>query len=365
MSFKLRSFQILQWALCALATVQFIRYYVVSTTFYLNMPRYLAGQERLPFQYRVLPIYLMWPINHSAFLMHHLAHPSNGWDSSSASTPATLAFYLVSLVSFAVAGLLVVQLYRVVQPNGILAPLVYPIFLVLVLWTYVIHIDADFSYPYDMPSLAFFAGGLLAIYTRRYLPLALIILMGTLNRETTLFLIGIYVLDAATRNLSQATAASQLRLRERFSLGQVSWLRVSLLCVVWLAVKIMLGRHFAHNDRSEDYVRFAENLHRLSPRLWPTLFDICGYVLPIVVLLRRRIHHVRFASYLYILPVWAAVMFYTGVILESRIWGELCTLTAVAAALLIEDYILGAYRRNSAIHEAEPYQETVSVRRAA
>ena len=324
--------------------MQFIRYYVVSTTFYLNMPRYLAGQERLPFQYRVLPIFFMRPINNSAFLMRHLSHPSHGWDAASASAPETFSFYLVSLVSFIVAGILVVRLYRAVHPGGMFAWIVYPLFMVLVLWTYVIHIDANFSYPYDMLSLAFFAGGLLAIYTRRFFPLTLIIFFGTMNRETTLFLVGIYILDAATREPQVAHAGLDLnqqpRWRDHFSFAQIKWLRIGLLLALWLAVKLTLAHIFADNSRIEDHSRIRENLNRLTPRLWPALFDICGYVLPVVILFRRRLAPLRFANYLYILPFWIAIMFYTGVILETRIWGELCTYTAVAATLLIEEHFV-------------------------
>lgn len=79
-------------------------------------------------------------------------------------------------------------------------------------------------------------------------------------------------------------------------------------------------------------------MRRLTPRLWPALLDICGYVLPVVILFRRRLSPLRFANYLYIFPVWLAIMFYTGVILETRIWGELCTYTAVAATLLLEEH---------------------------
>ena len=156
---KSRLQQLFVWLLYVCATLQFVRYYVVSTTFYLNMHRYLAGQERLPFQERVLPIFLMWPINHSALLMKHVAHSNGGFDAASAATPQLLAFYLVSLISFALASYFVVRLYRAVSPSGTLAVLVFPVFMVLTLWTYVVHIDANFSFPYDMPSLAFFAGG--------------------------------------------------------------------------------------------------------------------------------------------------------------------------------------------------------------
>ena len=339
---KTRLFQLFTFLLYAAATLQFVRYYVVGTTFYLSMPRYLSGQERLPFQERVLPILLMWPINHSAFLMSHLAHANGGFDAKSAATQETLAFYLVSLASFSLASYLVVRLYQAVTPSGMLSALVFPVFMVLTLWTYVVHIDADFSYPYDMPGLAFFAGGLLAIYTRRYLPLLAIMLVGTMNRETTLFLVGIYVIDAASREISAEAVregGGSISLRERFAFGQVKWVRAVILLAVWLVVKMTIHHHFRGNDNTENYVRFGENLRRLKPRLWPILLNICGYTLPVIVILRRRIVPVRFANYLYILPVWFAVMFYTGVILESRVYGEMCAFSAVAVVLLFEEHV--------------------------
>lgn len=340
------------WVLYVCATLQLVRYYVVSTTFYLKMPRYLHGQERLPFQERVLPIYLMYPINHSTFLMTHLAHAKGGFDAPSAATQESLAFYLVSLVSFSLACYLVHCLYRAVTETGMLAMLAVPAFMVLVLWTYVVHLDANFSYPYDMPSLAFFTGGLLAIYTRHFWPLAAVMLVGTFNRETTLFLIGIFILDAASRQVPNAmldASAGRLTLAQRFDLRQVPWGKVALLTAIWLAVKLPLAYHYRHNDNSENFVRIWTNIGRLRPRLWPALLNICGYILPIVVVLRGRLRPLRFANYLYILPLWVAVMFYTGVILETRVYGELCSFTAIAAVLLLEDYVVS--RRSSHDYE--------------
>ncbi len=323
------------WFLYSCATLQFIRFYVAGSLFYLDMPRYLSGRERLPFQERVLPIFLMYPINHSLFLMRHLAHNKGDVYTPSAATPESLAFYILSLVSFSIASFLVLRLYRALNPTGLLAPLVLPLFMVLTLWTYVVHIDANYSYPYDMPSLAFFAGGLLAIYTRRFWPLLPIMFFGTLNRETTLFLVGIYILDAASRELPVTP-----RLRDRFDFFRVPWRRAATLFLIWLAVKLVLYHHFQHNDNSENYVRLWGNLGRFRPRLWPTLLNICGYVLPIVLLQHGRIRPTRFANYLYILPFWFATMMYTGVILETRVYGELCSYTAIACILLLEDRVV-------------------------
>ena len=340
------------WVLYLCATLQFVRYYVVATTFYLDMPRYLSGKERLPFQERILPIFLMWPINHSSFLMRHLAHSQGQFDAPSAATTETIAFYLISLLSFSIASVLVILLYRAVTVSRALSVLVFPTFLAITLWTYVVHIDADFSYPYDLPSLAFFAGGLLAIYKRRFLPLLAIMFFGTMNRESTLFLVGIFILDAASREVPEHVFQKRrISLGERFSLAQVPWLQAASLLAIWMAVRFTIYHHFAHNDNSENYIRLWENMGRLKPRLWPILLNVCGYTLPVIILERRNIRPLRFANYLYILPFWLAVMFCTGVVLETRIYGELCSFAAVASVLLLEDSV--ARRNSSSLHEEQ------------
>ncbi len=335
---------LLLWILYALATLQFIRFYVISTHFYLNLPAYLSGHERLPFQERVLPLVIMWPIQHSAWLMRAVSHPGI-YDPAIkfAATPQTLGFYVVSLVSFGIAGFYVTRLYNAVTRSGLLRVLVYPAFLVVSLWTYVIHVDANYSYPYDLPSLAFFTAGLYYIYTRRFWPLAAVMILGTFNRETTLFLIGVYVLDAASTGTTDQTSS----LRSRFTLSTIPWARVALLAVLWIVIKGSLAHTFAHNSHAEDYIRVKENLLRLKPRLLPTLLNICGYLLPILWVMRSRLRPVRFANYLYIFPVWVAVMFVSGVIVETRIYGELCSFATVAAVLLLEEHVRRAYNITS------------------
>lgn len=332
---KRRDIPVLRWTLYVFATLQFVRFYVVSTRFYLNMPAYMAGRERLPFQERVLPILLMWPINHWHALMQAVATRGNDPQTSSASGPKTIAFYFVSLLGFSVASVFTIKLYRAVTKTGTLSVLIFPVFLVISMWTYVVHIDANYSYPYDMPSLAFFTAGLYFIYKREFLPLVVTMLFGTFNRETTLFLIGIYALDAAS-----VTAASvEAHLMERFHPRLIPWGRVAGLFALWLAIKVGLTLEFAHNSNAENYNRTIENLYRLKLRLLPSLLNICAYMLPVVWIFRRRVAPVRFANYVYIFPVWLAIMFYTGVILETRIYGELSAYVAVCVVLLLEEHV--------------------------
>jgi hypothetical protein len=319
---------VIWFVFCCLQTLQFIRFYCVSTVLYIKIPKYLAGIERMPFQERVLPILFLKPLYSSPRFMH-FAHGTGPM------TAERAPFYLLSLVTFVIAGVFVQKLYGAITQSGKLYFVVYPVFLIVTLWSYVIHVDANFSYPYDMPGLAFFAAGLYFVYTRKFLPLFLVMLVGTLNRETTLFLIGLYIFDAAT--VPGCTADTSLR--RRFALSQVSWLRVAILCAIWLAVKLPLNYIFAHNDQSENFIRFHYNLNEMGPRMWPSMLNICGYLLPIVWILRRYIVPARFANYLYIMPVWFAVMFTSGVIVETRIYGELSTYVAVALVLIVERYM--------------------------
>lgn len=331
---------IVWFTFCALQTLQFIRFYTVSATFYLNMTKYLAGQERMPFQERILPIFIIqWLYNFRWFM--RLAHGSGPF------TPERAPFYILSLVTFVIAGVFVQKLYNAVTQSGSLYFLVYPVFLFAALWTYVMHVEADFSYPYDMPSLAFFCAGLYFIYTRKFIPLLIVMFLGTLNRETTLFLIGIYAIDAA----SVAGANASTRLRDRFTLARFPWLRVTLLSVIWIGIKLVIAHHYAHNDQSENFVRFLYNLHEMGPRMWPALLNICGYLLPIAWLYRANLAPIRFANYLFIMPLWFAIMFYTGVMVETRIYGELCGFTAVAIVLIAERYVVQLGQRPTSSQE--------------
>ena len=314
-------------ALYTFALLQFVRYYVNSTVFYLDMHKYLHGQERLPFQERVLPILFLRPLSESPWMMHHLVH------ANSAVNAARAPFYLLSLISLLIASIYAQRLYTALSTRRTFSFLVFPVLLFVVTWTYVIHSEADYSYPYDFPSLAFFTAGLYYLYRRQYLPLFLVVLLGTFNRETTLFLIGLYFIDSATVVDSNGHETS------RFDLRLISWPRLALLCFTWIAIKLSLKHIFAGNNTSESFLRISDNFHELKPRLLPALLNICGYTVPLVVIFRRRIASIRFRNYLWILPLWFAVMFCSGVLLETRIYGELCSYCAVALVLMMEDFL--------------------------
>ena len=340
---RLRVFLLVLYGCGAL---QFIRFYVRSTSFYLNMPRYLAGQERLPFQTRVFPLLILKPLSSSTWVQQHLAHNSGVF------TLERGPFYLLSLVCFAIAAMYVQLLYHVLTANGLLGALVFPVFLLIVMFSYVIHSEANYAYPYDMPSLMFFAAGLFYLYRRQFGALLLVVLVGSFNRETTLFLIALYVLDSATREDAEP-GEQPLSGWRGFDLRQVSWARVALLSVVWIAVRAALQHHFRGNDASESFLRVHDNLQQMRPRLLPALLNLCGYTLPIVLVLRGWLKPQRFRNYLWVIPMWFAVMFCSGVLVETRIYGELCSLCAVSLVLILERITQARMGEELAVQEGD------------
>ena len=325
--------KLLSWTMVVLyvfATVNAMQFYIVSTQPYLDVAKYYAGTERLPFQERIFPIPIMKALDHLTAAVPALR--SGG----GVLTQVRFSSFLLSLVSFGIASIFVVLLYRSISRTRALGALVAPIFLALTVATYVLRPVARLYYPYDMPALAFFAAGLFFIYQRKFFLLLIVLLVGTFNRETTLFLILIYLLDAASRHepaLTGSRAATFLDLDWR----RVPWLRAACLTAVWVAIRAYLGHLFKGNDRSEDYNRVLENVHRLVPRFIPSIFDLCGYVLPIVYLRRKHLGSQRLAAWFLVVPVWIACMFVMGIITETRVYGELIPLVAVAATLLLEE----------------------------
>lgn len=326
--------------LYACALLQFVRFYVKSTTFYLSLPLYMAGTERLPFQERILPAVLFRPILHSPWMMQRFANAHG------IIKPELVPFYMLSLLSCVIIAVYTQKLYNMLSVRRSLRALVFPVLLFTLVWTYVLHVEANYSYPYDLPSVAFFTAGVYFIYARRFSALFLVVLIGSFNRETTLFLIGIYVLDAASApsSLDDGMKTEMPRgfaaLRSRFDVRAIPWTRVALLSAVWLAIKIGLAHHFEHNDASENFLRVSYNLNRIGLRLLPALLNLCGYSIPLVVLFWSSLRQRRFANYFFILIPWFVIMFCAGVLIETRIYGELCSLSAVALVLLLENRVV-------------------------
>jgi hypothetical protein len=77
-------------------------------------------------------------------------------------------------------------------------PLVYPSLLAVCTATYVMHTVRNFRFIYDLPSLAFFSVAMFLVYQRKHwVWFVLLFVAATMNRETTLLLLPLYMIDVA------------------------------------------------------------------------------------------------------------------------------------------------------------------------
>lgn len=322
----------LLFAFYGLATVQLIWCYLWLTRPYVDTRLYEQGLERMPFQGRclmMLPMRLAHGNSILGFLDRVFAH-SHFWFPKPGQ-PEVLMQAAIGVVCLAVTGVLTTRIYEASSRRHLLTYFVYPLVLAVWAMTYVLHTVQNFRFIYDLPSLAFFTGALYLIYFRRHWAwFVAVFVVATVNRETTLLLLPLYAVD---RSMMGG------RVRWRRVLQPRTMVVVLPLLVAWVAWEIFIRHHFAQN-RSEFYPRLNWNVKSvLAPQAWPQMLSACGYLLPFVVLLRRRIPSERLRAWLWLIPLWLVFMFSYGILVETRVFGELIPLVVCCAALIAEELL--------------------------
>ncbi len=311
-------------AMLVVACVWFAQLYCTLRAPYIDLHRYALGQERMPFQGRDL---MRWPLlaaSHSTFLQHLTA------GRSLLRSPEFLVMEVTTAISLLLAGLAAMKLYRLAAPNAPVPELPFALLIVICLFDFVLTVP--FSFPYDLPATAFLGWGLYFALQGKFWALLPIFLLGTWNRETTLFLIGVVPLAAAARR--GEIRWGHLRLREV--------LQTLVLFVLWLAITLLQKIVYAHNP-SEAGPRISGNLHYLAnPMLWPNILSASAFLLPYVYFNRAKIAFAPLRQSLLLLPFWVLLLLSVGQILELRIYGDISVLIAVAAAIILRQGLLPA-----------------------
>jgi len=319
-------------ALNLLATIQVVWFYVNRVPPHIQLLAYEQGRERTPFQYRVL---MMWPMRwaHSSPAIIRLAHALNsmpGWFPNGV-RPEGLVQAPIDLASVIVAGVVARRLYLGASRSGLLAPIVYPLTLVMIASTYCLLNIHLLRFIYDLPSLAFFSIGLELIYFRRSLLLfALLFVVATFNRETSLFLLVFFAVAEYVRGGGDVRLWYSARI-----------LRLLVpLSVFWLAWHAYIAHRYSANP-TESLARVYLNIGLLLlPVTWPQIFAAFCYLWPLVLLSRHEISDDLLRAWWWIVPAWFAFMFYYGIFIETRIFGELIPYFACTAALVGEKALL-------------------------
>jgi hypothetical protein len=285
---------------------------------YIDLARYAHGAERMPFQGRDLMRWPMLAASHSVRLQHLTANRAV------LHSPEFLVMELAAAVSLLLAGVAANRIYRLAAANAPLPELPFAILVVLCLFNFVLGVP--FSFPYDLPATAFLGWGSYFALQRRFWPLLPLFAVGTLNRETTLFLVGVYAVSLAT------TGDGRLDLRQ-LRIGDYA--RLTVLVLLW-ALETGFQKHLYRANPTEAGPRIAGNLHALAnPLLWPNILSASAFLLPWVYVFRHRIAYAPLRNTLLLLPFWVLLLLSVGQILELRIYGDISCVIAAAAALIL------------------------------
>lgn len=346
-------------ALYVLATVQFVGSYLFLEFPYIDVYRFERGYERLPFQTRLLmaPLYTWVDRNHmmvdyaSRLARNHYFFPTGIF-------PGEVLEFWLGIPCVLIAGWVAVRIYESATRQNLLKVLVYPVFLVLCVVSYVLHTVQNFRFVYDMPSLALFAIGLYLIYFRKpAVWFVALFALATLNRETTLLLLPFYLLRAAVDGRGQFNWRRMLA-------PQVAGVVLPLV-IYWGAWHLIVFHAFQHNA-SEYYPRIPFNLHCFARlRYYPQLASTMGFLAPFLYVYRRQLKDPVLRVWLWVLPIWFVFMFTWGILVETRIYGELLPLVAPMAVLMGEELIVARVRQRDGASEEEEEEHRIHIARAA
>jgi len=168
-------------------------------------------------------------------------------------------------------------------------------------------------YPYDMPSLAFFAAGLALLHQGRFRLYYPLFGLATLNRETSCFLTVAHLCTA-----DRAGPAGR-RLLMHLSAQVIIW--ASIKAGLWLLYSGNTMNHLGVGGLFENNI--ALNLNRLAdPKAWLALATCFGLLWFPTLLRLGRIRDAFARRALLMLPPLFLGMAVTGNVTELRIYGE-------------------------------------------
>ena len=173
--------------------------------------------------------------------------------------------------------------------------------------------------PYDLPQLLCFAVAWLGIVRRSRWLFYTAFLLGSLNRETTLLLIPIWMLFEYDHHRGRTVLAEGAGL-----------------AALWTALRVLTVRFYPGSHQAVTF-HLAQNLHFLrSPLHWMTMLSVFGFLgIPLAVYFRDvRLKPLRQTIGL-ALP-WFALMCVVGDLLEVRIQSEWIPYVAICLALIAQ-----------------------------
>jgi hypothetical protein len=325
------------WLFSLLACAEFSLRYTWRNMPFLDLERYSNGTEQMPYQGRVLMAWILHVTAGNPYFADVLNRLASHLPIEMRSS-YLLVLLVVNLVAIFVAVLAARFALEHLTGDKTFAAWASLLLLYMSYFNLVVGYGV-FMLPYDILSLAIFMLSVWAILKRRYWILTLLVALGALNRETSLFIpvfFGLYTWLSVRRDGSNWN--EHLR---RWS-SNFPYLGIQL--VIWVAIRIWIHHRFLHN--ASDDGAFANGLLTMhlqknlisvmKPMQWPLFLSLFGFTLPLFIAKFKLIGDRALAiSTAVVLVLWTCLMLLVGVVVEIRIFSELTAFVMPCVALII------------------------------
>ena len=314
------------WTAAVLAvSAHFAITYDWTHSSFLRLQEYADGRATLPYQARILMAWILHVASKTASVSTMAAHaPLQLRD------PYVLVQTLCVFLAVAAATLATRATITTLTGDSEFARFACFLLPLMAYFNLVLDYGLSYTLPYDLPSLAFFCGGILLIVRKQWVLYYPLFVTAMLNRETAIFLA---VVLACWEWADASGSANAERVRRIL-------LHTSLQVVIAVTIKLWLRHHFAANATEGNgnglfSTAIRTNVHSLmNPGQWPLFLSLFAF-LPVPLWLGRRYvqHRALSLATAVTVPLWIAAMFVVGVVVEVRVFNELASLLALIAAM--------------------------------
>ena len=331
-----RSAQIGWWIFTLLASAQFTIRYVWRNRPYLDLPMYANGTGMMPFQGRVLMAWVLKATaanpHWSGVLTHIGAHLPEGLR-----TPYAVVILFVNYLAMIICMLVGRLTLQHLTGNATFSAWGSLLLLYMAYFNLIVGY-ALYMLPYDIVSLAAFMLSVWLVITKRYPALTLVVAIGTLNRETIIFIPLFLALYTWFENKDA---------KEAHEGSGRPWAKVlpyvAVQLLIWTALRMWIEHHFRNNPLEGSMptrwfgIRLISNLGSLTkPPQWALLLSLFGFTLPLFIAKFDKIGDRALAhSTAIVMALWAVAMLLVGNVIEIRIFSELTAFMMPCIALII------------------------------
>ena len=314
---KPRRHLFLQVSLLVLASVLIGRSVVEQNPYGGNLKLVEAYVGNMPTQGRLLMIPLLNWANRSPLMirLYHLL-----W--ISANGPDELMMQIVNSLAIIAIGLLLVRLRRSFAPASIFDWLAPSLALWMIACDYVVRYESRCWVAYDILAIMFFALGLVACAEGNAWLLALTFVVGTYNREITIFLLPIWLL----LNWKSQSRAKVL-------------ITTALCAAIWVAVKLHIAVLVHHAASGLEFPILHDIKVILLPHHWAQVASVAGFLVPPIIVFRGYIRDPSLKLLWLGYAPWIAATLVMGWWNETRVFGEIIPVAALTAAIQFEQYL--------------------------